>query len=113
MHNTQKINELLSKKFNSNICIFDSFPKSKCTSILDVNNGTNFIITSDNLISFKDHEHHRWLTVINSFHENGKEYFPNIGDHYTLDNGIKYSFTTKDEIVEMAVAYFSKHVSIS
>lgn len=113
MHNNQKINELLSQKFNSNICILGNFSKSKYTSILDVDNGTNFII-SDNLIySFKDHERHRWLTVVNSFQANGEEYFPNIGDHYTLDSGIKYSFTTKEEIVEMAVAYFSKHVSIS
>lgn len=113
MLNNQKVTELLSQKFNSNICIYGSFPKSKYTSILDVNNGTNFI-TSDNLVySFKDHERHRWFTVVHSFHANGKEYFPNIGDHYTLENGIQYSFTTKDEIVEMAVAYFSKHVSVS
>ncbi|UUF13766.1 MULTISPECIES: hypothetical protein [Flavobacterium] len=113
MLNNQKVTELLSQKFNSNICIYGSFPKSKYTSILDVNNGTNFI-TSDNLVySFKDNERHRWFTVVHSFHANGKEYFPSIGDHYTLENGIQYSFTTKDEIVEMAVAYFSKHVSIS
>lgn len=113
MHNTLKVTELLSQNFNSNICILGRFLKSKYTSILDINNETNFI-TSDNLIySFKDHEHNRWFTVVNSFHANGKEYFPNIGDHYTLESGIKYIFTTKDEIVEMAVTYFSKHMSIS
>lgn len=112
MPNTQKITELLSQKFNSNISIHGRFLKSKFTSILDVNNGTNFITSENHIYSFKDHERNRWLTVVNSFHANGKEYFPNIGDHYTLESGAKYSFTTKDEIIEMAIAYFSKHMSI-
>lgn len=109
MQTTQKINELLSQKYNSNITILGKFQSCAYASILDINNGTIFIASNYHLFSFKDQDRNYWLTIIKSFNENGKEYHPKVGDLYTLSDGMKYNFTTKEIIVAMAVEYFEKH----
>lgn len=111
MNTTNKINELLSKKYNSNISILGTYPNSVYTSILDTDNGTIFIVSDFDLFSFKDQNRNHWLTIIESFNENEKQYHPKLGDLYTLCNGIKYIFTTKEVIVAMAMEYFDKHTS--
>lgn len=110
MNTTNKINELLSKKYNSNISILGTYPNSVYTSILDTDNGTIFIVSNYNLFSFKDQNRNHWLTIIESFQENGKEYHPKLGDLFTLSNGVKYQFTTKEIIIVKALEYFEKHV---
>lgn len=106
---SQKILYLLSRKYNSNISILGSYPSSKFTSILDMDNGTIFIVSDDFLFYFKDKNKNLWLTIIESFHLNGEEYYPKLGDVYLLPDGSHYSFTTKEEIVAMALKYFEKH----
>lgn len=112
MQTNQKITKLLSQNYMPNISILGNYLSNRFTSILDIDNGTNFIVSDNLLFSFKDHNNNCWLTVVESFHKNGKEYFPTVGDLYTFENGKKYNFTTKEEIVEMAIAYFSKHIAI-
>lgn len=109
MQTTQKINELLSKNYNSNITILGTHQASIYTSILDTDNGTIFIASNYHLFSFKDQDRNYWLTVIKPFNENGKEYHPKLDDLYTSNNGIKYRFTTREIIVAMAIEYFEKH----
>lgn len=109
MQTTQKIPELLSKKYNSNISIMGTHQISIYTSILDTDNGTIFMVSNYDLFSFKDHNRNQWLTIISPFHESGKEYHPKLDDSYTLSNGVKYSFTTKEIIIAMALEYFEKH----
>ncbi|MFH6998635.1 hypothetical protein ACHRVZ_11935 [Flavobacterium sp. FlaQc-57] len=108
MQTTQKINELLSKNYNSNISILGKYNSSIYTSILDTNNGTIFIASNYHLFSFKDQNQNHWLTAEKSFGEN-KQQHPKLGDLFTLNNGVQYIFTTKEVIVAMAIAYFEKH----
>lgn len=111
MQTTQKINALLSKNYNSHISILGEYLSSSYASILDTNNGTILIVSDFDLFSFKDQYRNHWLTIIEPFNENGKQYHPKLGDLYTLCNGIKYIFTTKEVIVAMAIEYFEKHRS--
>lgn len=110
MQTTQKIIELLSKNYLPNITILGDFLISKYTSILDSNNGTIFIISDNTLFYFKDQDGNHWLTIITSFHLNGNEYKPKLGDLYIQNDGIKYSFTSREEVVAMAIAYFEQHI---
>lgn len=109
MQTTQKIIELLSKNYLANITILGDFLISKYTSIIDSDNGTLFIISDNVLFCFKDQEGHHWLTIIKSFHLNGNEHKPKLGDLYTQNDGIQYCFTSREEIVAMAIAYFDQH----
>lgn len=106
---TKKITDLLSKKYNSNISILGTYTSSKYTSILDNDNGTIFIVSDADLYSFKDQDRNLWVNVTDSFHADGKEHYPIMGESYKLDHGVQYSFTTKEAIVEMATDYFEKH----
>lgn len=109
MQTTQKITDLLSKNYNSNISILGVHQISIYTSILDTDNGTIFIVSNCDLFSFKDQDRNHWITIIKPFNENGKEYHPKLDDSYTLSNRIKYRFTTREIIVAMAIEYFEKH----
>lgn len=106
---TKKITALLSDKYRSHISILGDFEKDPYTCILDSNNGTIFIITNTDLFSFKDQYRNHWITVIDSFHFNGKEHNPKLGESYTIPDETEYHFTTKEAIVEMAIAYFEKY----
>lgn len=106
---TPKITELLSKKYNPNVTIFGNYDRSKSASILDHDNGTTFIISENTLFSFKDQHRNHWMTLVQSFPSNGEQYTPKLGELYVANDGIKYNFTTKEEILEMAVKYFEKH----
>lgn len=109
MQTTQKITELLSRKYLPNISILGNYLSCNYTSILDTNNGTIFIVSNNHLISFKDQNKNHWFTIIESFQADGKQYYPQLGDFYTLNSGIQYSFTTKEDIIKMATAYFEQH----
>ncbi|WP_125723100.1 hypothetical protein [Flavobacterium ustbae] len=109
MPELQKIIYLLSRKYNTNVSILGHFPISKFTSILDIDNGTLFIVSDESLFYFKDKNKNLWLTIVESFHLNGEIQYPKLGDSYMLSGGFHYSFTTKEEIVEMAIKYFEKH----
>ena len=113
MLTSQKITELLSQKYNSNISLLGNYLSSNYSSILDVNNGTLFIVSNALLFSFQDEYSNFWLTVVKSFHANGKLCHPKVGELYHVNDGVNYHFTTKEVIVEMAVAYFEKHLRIN
>ncbi|HEY1195734.1 hypothetical protein [Flavobacterium sp.] len=104
-----KIVELMSKKYNTNITVMGNYESSNYTSILDNDNGTILVVSNSDQFSFKDQDRNLWLTVVESFHADGKQHFPKIGESYTVNNGVKYNFTTKEAIVDMAVKYFDKH----
>ncbi|GAA3746126.1 hypothetical protein GCM10022422_33020 [Flavobacterium ginsengisoli] len=106
---TKKIIELLSKKFNTNITILGDYEKSNNTSILDNDNGTILVVSNRDQFYFKDLHRNLWLSVLDPFHIDGKQYYPQLGDSYTLNHGVQYSFATKEAIVEMASNYFAKH----
>lgn len=109
MQTTLKIIELLSKKYLSNISILGTYQSSKYISIVDSNNGTMFIISDNHLFSFKDQHCNLWLTILKSFYLNENEHNMKPDKFYTKSSGIKYSFTSKEKIVAMAVKYFEQH----
>lgn len=106
---TKKIAEIMSQKYNTNITIMGDYEDSNHTSILDNDNGTILVVSDKNQFYFKDQHRNLWLSVLDSFHIDGKQYHPELGDSYTLNHGVQYSFTTKEAIVEMASHYFEKH----
>jgi hypothetical protein len=106
---TKKIAELTSRKYNTNITIMGNYEGSNNTSILDNSNGTILVVSDRDQFYFKDQDRNLWLSVLDSFHIDGKQHYPEIGDSYTLNHGVQYSFTTKEAIVEMASHYFEKH----
>ncbi|MBJ2126690.1 hypothetical protein [Flavobacterium sp. IB48] len=106
---TKKIVELTSKKYSTNITILGDYEDSDNTSILDNDNGTILVVSDKDQFYFKDQHRNLWLSVLDSFHIDGKQHYPELGDSYTLKHGVQYSFTTKEAIVEMASNYFAKH----
>ncbi|WP_123906998.1 hypothetical protein [Flavobacterium anhuiense] len=106
---TKKIAELMSKKYNTNITILGDYEGSNHTSILDNDNGTILVVSDRNQFYFKDRHRNLWLSVLDPFQIDGKKHFPELGDSYTLNHGVQYSFTTQEAIVEMASLYFAKH----
>jgi hypothetical protein len=106
---TKKIVELTSKNYSTNISILGDYENSNNTSILDDNNGTILVVADRDQFYFKDQHRNLWLSVLDPFHIDGKKYHPELGDSYTLNHGVQYSFTTKEAIVEMASHYFEKH----
>jgi hypothetical protein len=110
MRNSQKINDLLSTNYNSNVSLLGDHLRSKYASIVDTNNGTAFIVSTD-LFFFKDQNGNLWMTLIKSLVINAKQYQPKIGELYSLTSGVKYNFTTKEEVVDLAISYFSKHLN--
>lgn len=99
----------MSDKYRSNITILGNFESSTFTSILDNNNGTIFIVSDSDLISFKDQHCNIWVNTLDSFHANGKEHYPKLGESYKIHDETFYHFTSKEAIVEMASQYFDKH----
>jgi len=106
---TKKITELVSKKYNTNITIMGDYEGSNNTSILDDTNGTILVVSDRDQFYFKDQNRNLWLSVLDPFHIDGKQHHPELGDSYTLNHGVQYSFTTKEAIVDMASSYFEKH----
>ncbi|NWL02951.1 hypothetical protein DM790_19185 [Flavobacterium collinsii] len=76
--------------------------------MLDNKNGTMFSVSYDSLYIFKDSNDNLWSTTPKSFVYNEKKYYPRVGQEYTRKDGIKYTFTTKEHVLEKAVAYFEK-----
>ncbi|MBF4516675.1 hypothetical protein IRZ71_09980 [Flavobacterium sp. ANB] len=109
MLTTQKINELLSKNYASNITILGNYLSCKYTSILDNNNGTIFIASDNLLFCFKDQNENHWLTILKSFHLIENEHNLEFDHFYAPNDDIKYSLTTKEEVVAMAVDYFEQY----
>ncbi|WP_433764171.1 hypothetical protein [Flavobacterium ginsenosidimutans] len=105
----KKIAKIMSQKYNTNITILGDYESSNYTSILDDNNGTILVVSDSDQFYFKDRHRNLWLSVLDPFHIDGKQHFPELGDSYTLNHGVQYSFTTKEAIVEMASVYFDKH----
>jgi hypothetical protein len=85
------------------------FEYNNHTSILDDDNGTILVVSDRNQFYFKDHHRNLWPSVLDPFHVDGKQHYPELGDSYILNHGVQYSFTTKEAIVEMAFNYFEKH----
>lgn len=106
---TKKITELTSKKYSTNITIMGDYEGSNNTSILDNDNGTILVVSDRDQFYFRDPQRNLWLSVLDSFHIDGKQHHPELGDSYTLNHGVQYSFTTKETIVEMASNYFERH----
>lgn len=108
MQNIKKVIELLSKKNCPRISVFDNNGNGELDSILDTKNGTLFSVTRNSLYVFKDANNNFWSTVPKSFIYNNEKYHPKVGDQHIRKDGVKYSFTTKEVILEMAFLYFEK-----
>lgn len=110
MNISQKINELLLNKYHSNIELFGNYDVNKSALLIDSKSGALFTITDDFLFSFKDKDDNSWSTIPKSLFINGKEYYPNIGDSITRNDGITHFFTTKEKVLEKALKYFESHI---
>lgn len=108
METDKKIIELLTQKYFQNIIIHDYFEKDKNALIVDTLTDTLFTITDNFLFSFKDKNDNCWSTLPESIYLNDKIYYPQLGDCVTRSDGIKHVFITKEEVIEMATAYFKK-----
>ncbi|MHC0446231.1 hypothetical protein ACWA1F_12550 [Flavobacterium sp. 3-218] len=104
----EKLNKLLAEKFFPNISILrDS--KEKIISILDSQNGSTLIISHDSLFAFTDAENETWVNIPEKLIINGVRHYPKIGDAITGD-GLKYYFTTKEIVIDMAWEYFKRFI---
>ncbi|WP_289660948.1 hypothetical protein [Flavobacterium panacagri] len=110
MQTIQKVIELLSQKYKSRISILNNNLDGRFSSILDTKNGTMFSVSFDSLYVFKDSDNNFWSTTPRSFIYNDKKYYPKAGEEYTRKDGIKYIFTTREEVLEKAAAYFGKFI---
>ncbi|SHM00722.1 hypothetical protein [Flavobacterium chilense] len=108
MHNIKKVIELLSKKYSYGISVLSNSSDGKYNSILDTQNGTLFSVSYNSLYVFKDSDNNFWSTIPKSFVYNDKKYYPKLGEEYTRKDGVKYSFTTKEEVLKMATSYFER-----
>lgn len=110
MQTIQKVIELLSKKYKSRITILSNNLDGRFKSILDTKNGTMFSVSYDSVYIFKDSNENLWTTTPKSFIYNDKKFYPRVGQEYTRKDGITYTFTTKEEVLEKAVVYFEKFI---
>lgn len=110
METLQKVIELLSKQYNSRISILGNSLDGRFNSILDTKTGAMFSVSNEYFYVFKDSNDNFWSTTPKSFIYNEKKYYPKIGEEYTRKDGIKYSFTTKEAVLEKAVSYFEKFI---
>ncbi|MFD2941849.1 hypothetical protein [Flavobacterium notoginsengisoli] len=110
MQTIQKVIELLSKKYKSRITILNNNLDGRFNSILDTKNGTMFSVSYNCVYIFKDLNDNLWTTTPKSFIYNDKKFYPRVGQEYTGKDGITYSFTTKEEVLEKAVTYFEKFI---
>ncbi|AWK06599.1 hypothetical protein HYN56_21145 [Flavobacterium crocinum] len=110
METIQKVIELLSKKYKARISILSNNLDGRFNSMLDTKNGTMFSVSFDSLYVFKDSNNNFWSTTPRSFVYNDKKYYPKAGQEYTRHDGIKYTFTTREEVLEKAMAYFEKFI---
>ena len=106
----EKLIRLLTQKYQNHILIHGDYNKNKSTLLVDSNTSTLFTITDDFLFSFKDKDDNSWSTVPKSLYIKDKKYYPQLGDSITRSDGVKHYFTTKEEVVEMAIAYFNKFI---
>lgn len=109
MQITEKAFQLLSQKFYSRIVIVGDYKKNKHVGLLDKENDTLFTVSNNFLYSFKDKYGNVWLTIPKSLVINEREYSPTVGDTVTYE-GIEYSFTTKEAVVELATKYFENFI---
>ncbi|MBF4516686.1 hypothetical protein IRZ71_10035 [Flavobacterium sp. ANB] len=110
MQTKDKLIKLLTQKYNSHITIYGNYEKNKNTLLLDSNSETLFTIQDDFLFSFKDKDHNSWSTIPKEVYVNGTKIYPNLGDSITRSDGVKHCFTTKENVIEMAVSYFEKFI---
>ncbi|MCR4031520.1 MULTISPECIES: hypothetical protein [Flavobacterium] len=108
METLQKVIELLSKQYSSRISILGNSPDGRFNSILDTKTGAMFSVSNNYFYVFKDPHDNFWSTTPKSFIYNEQRYYPKVGEEYTRKDGIKYSFTTKEAVLEKAAAYFEK-----
>ncbi|MFB9079655.1 hypothetical protein ACFFLS_07185 [Flavobacterium procerum] len=110
MQTTEKIVKLLSSKYRPFIEIMNNSNNFNSNVIVDSITGTMFSIQANFLFSFKDKDDNMWLTIPESLIINDKKYYPKVGDTISRSDGIEYHFTTKEEVVKMAIEYFEKFI---
>jgi len=110
MQTQEKLSRLLTQKYLHNILIYGDYNKNQSAVIVDSNTSTLFTITDNFLFSFKNKNDNSWSTLPKSLYINDKQYYPKLGDSITRNDGVQHYFTTKKEVVEMAIAYFEKFI---
>lgn len=105
----KKAIEFLSRKYFSPIVVLQDNEDPALHSILDTNNGTSFSI-SNSIFFFTDKHGAIWLPIPKRFIINHKRYYPALGDSYICDE-IKYTFTTKEAVITMAINYFENFLN--
>ncbi|KIA97309.1 hypothetical protein OA93_15400 [Flavobacterium sp. KMS] len=104
----KKVTELLTQKYTSEIAVFASNRDIRRKCILDTDNGTLFTVSDNAIYSYRDKDQNYWVTVPKSFIINQTVHYPVVGDEFTLKNGVKYYFTTKEAVIAIATTYFEK-----
>ncbi|UUW11501.1 hypothetical protein NLG42_11980 [Flavobacterium plurextorum] len=110
MQTTEKIGKLLSSKYRPFIEILSNSKNCDSNVIVDSITGAMFSVQTNFLFLFKDKDDNMWLTIPKSLMINNKQYYPKVGDTISRSDGIKYHFTTKEEVVNMAIEYFEKFI---
>jgi hypothetical protein len=110
MKTEKKITKLLTQKYTSEIAVFASNRDIKRKCVLDTDNGTLFTVSDNAIFCYRDKDQNHWVTVPRSFIINETVHYPVVGDEFTLNNGAKYYFTTKEAVIAIATIYFEKFV---
>lgn len=113
METAQKLIKLLSRKYKSRISVLTDNLNHKFSSVLDTKNGTMFSVSYNVLYVFKDSEDNLWSSTPTSFIHNDQKYHPKEGQEFTRKDGVKYIFTTKEEVLAKATTYFEKFIDIN
>lgn len=105
----KKFNELITQKYYPLISIIGNYKKDKNIIIHNTVSDVAFEAFEDSLYKFKDEEKNFWMTIPKKIIINDKRFYPVVGNVLTCD-GVKYRFTTKEIVIEMASAYFKKFI---
>ncbi|OXA94896.1 hypothetical protein [Flavobacterium hercynium] len=110
---SQKIEQLLSHKYRTNIVVTTNDQNPKVVVITDVESGTMFWTIEASMYSFKDENDNVWVTPPHSVNVGDEKYQPKIGDHLKGPDGESCFFSSKEAVVDLAVSYFEKHIDIT
>jgi hypothetical protein len=109
MNTVEKIIKLISQKYYPFITVLGNYKKDRSATIHDKNNDTVFTVLENTMYSFKDQNKSYWLTIPENCVLNGQKIYPAVGDVIRCE-GIPYSFTTQEAVVEMAANYFEDFI---
>lgn len=95
--------DIFSRKYSKDISVFNSVDFK---SLANIYTGAVFTILNNENFSFKDNSGNIFSTVPNEYRVNEMVIYPHEGMIITFENDTTHTFTSKEEIEELATAYF-------